>query len=289
MRPELHLLRLSAVLLILTTSAAAPARTEDANTIHWAYSTWFGNGWYTIGDDRDVFVVRYAPSRTLREAALEEDGERTVGVELRFPVTAGLNHFPLDNLRGSVDFENLANLSVTPSVYWNVPMNERWSIRPFAALGWGTVLNGSESAWTYWTGLRSRYVLRPEKLNVALYNAVGYVGYSPSNDSSSHFWPITNALEFRYPPSFLRYDDEQLLLHWHVAHTYFQADLDVLRRDRESEPISDEWELGVAISRHDEPIRWWKLEFARLGLAYRFSTDGELQGVGLMFQSLFDE
>lgn len=288
MRPKLHQLRLAAVSLILT-FAAAPAQAQDPSPIHWAYSTWFGNGWYRIGDDQDVFVVRYAPRRTLREAALEEDGERTVGLELRLPFTAGLNHFPLDNVAGSVDFDNLANLSVTPSVYWNVPMNERWLLRPFAALGWGTVLDGSESAWTYWAGLRSRYVLRPEKLNVALYNAIGYVGYSPNSGPSSSFWPVTNALEFRYPPAFLRYKGEQLLLHWQVAHTFFQADLDVLRRNRESEPISDEWELGVAISREDAPIRWWKLEFSRLGLAYRFSSDGELQGVGLMFQSLFEE
>ena len=255
----------------------------------WAYSTWFGSGWYRVGDERDVFVVRYAPRRLLREPALDEDGSRTVGIEVRLPVTVGLNHFPLDDLSGSVDFENLANISLTPSLYFDVPVDERWSLRPFVAVGWGTVLNDDDSAWTYWAGIRSRYVLKTGTLGVALYNALGFVGHTPDRGPSQRFWPITNALEFRYPPGFLRWRGEQLELHWHVAHTYFQNELDLLGRERENEPISDEWELALAVSREDEPIRFWRLSFARMGLAYRFSSDGELQGIGLVFQSLFNE
>jgi hypothetical protein len=273
----------------LVLPALAVAQSEEVSTIHWAYSTYFGTGWYQIGDERDAFSIRFAPRRPVRTASLDEDGPRIIGMELRIPVTVGLNHFPLDDLPGSVDPANLANVSVTPSIYFDVPVNDRWTLRPFIAAGWGTVLNGDESAWTYWTGLRSRFTFGPGKVDAALVNSIGFVGYTPNNGPSTNFWPIMTAVEMAAPLGSLRHDDRQLMLHWHAGYTFFQDDLDVVRRDLTTEPISDQWELGLAVSKVDAPITVWRLKFDRVGLAYRFSSDGELQGVGLLFRSLFDQ
>jgi hypothetical protein len=55
-----------------------------------------------------------------------------------------------------------------------------------------------------------------------------------------------------------------------------------------TEAIPDQWELGLGISKQETPIGVWRFRFDRLGLAYRFSSDRDLQGVGLVFRSLFD-
>jgi hypothetical protein len=39
----------------------------------------------------------------------------------------------------------------------------------------------------------------------------------------------------------------------------------------------------------DAQIEVWRFRFDRVGLAYRFSSDGKLQGVGFVFRSLFDQ
>jgi hypothetical protein len=286
MHPKLSQLILALIVLLLT--ADAFSQSEDVSTIHWAYSTWFGTGWYQIGDERDAFAVRYAPRRPLRKASLDEDGTRTIGIELRLPITVGLNHFPLDDVRGSFNPQNLANISVTPGIYFDVPMNARWTLRPFVAAGWGTVLNGDESAWTYWSGIRSRVAFKPGAWDVGLLNAIGFVGYTPSSGPSSKFWPITTAVEMAKPLGTLRHAGQQLLLHTLLGYTYFQADLDIIRRDLSTEPISDQWELGLAVSKADAMIRIWRFEFDRLGLSYRFSSDGELKGIGIVFGSMFD-
>lgn len=276
------------VLLLLTCGTQAHAQTEDINAVHWAYSTYFGSGWYQVSDAQDAFVLRYTRKRPVSEAAIDEQGNRKWGIEWRFPVTVGLNHFPLDDLPGTVDPENLANISVTPSLYLTWPATERWTLRPFAALGWGTLLSGDDSAWTYWAGVKSRYVLREGEADLALLNSLGFVAYSPSNGSSENFWPVMSALELRHP---LLRDGKgrEWLLNWHLSYTFFQNDLDLVARNLETEPISDQWELGLAVSRADSQVRIWRFGFDRVGLSYRFSSDGDLQGIGFVFSSLFDQ
>jgi hypothetical protein len=284
-----NLLRLFPVCAVLALPSLAFAQAENVSTLPWAYSTFFGTGWYRIGDDRNAFSIRYAPRKALREASINDDGTRNIGIEMRIPVTVGLDHFPLDDLTGSVNPENLANVSVTPSIYFEIPMSERWTLLPFVAAGWGTVLNGEESAWTYWTGVRSRYAVSVANVDVAFINSVGFVGYTPNHGSSTNFWPVMTAVEMATPLGSLRHDDRQLILHWHGGYTFFQEDLDVLQRDRTTEPITDQWEFGFAVSKADDRIKLWRFSFDRLGLSYRFSTDGELQGIGFVFESLFDK
>lgn len=277
------------LVLVLLAAADASAQTEDVAAVHWAYSTWFGSGWYEVSDVQDAFVVRYTPRRSFSHAKLGEDGERKWGIEARFPITVGLNHFPLDDLPGSVDPENLASISVTPSAYLTWPVDDRWTLRPFAALGWGTLLDGDESAWTYWAGVRSRYMLLEGERRLALLNSLGFVGYSPSDGPSDRFWPVMTALEFTHPVLRDAENGPTWELNWHLSYTFFQDDLDIVGRNLETEPISDQWELGLAVSRDDAPITIWRFDFDRLGLSYRISSDGELQGIGFVFSSIFDQ
>jgi hypothetical protein len=98
-----------------------------------------------------------------------------------------------------------------------------------------------------------------------------------------------SALEFGHPLFRESQSGQQWRLNWHLSYTFFQNDLDLVSRKLETEPISDQWELGLALSREDASIPVWRFEFERLGLSYRFSSDGDLQGIGLVFSSLFDQ
>ncbi|MEX0976345.1 MAG: hypothetical protein WDZ50_04535 [Woeseia sp.] len=280
--------KVALTVFLLGCAMSAHAQSQDVNALHWAYSTYFGSGWYQIGDESNAFALRYVPRKELSQATIDDAGNRHVGIELRFPVTLGLNNFPLDDLAGSVNPENFANVSITPAVYLTWPVTERWTLRPIAALGWGTLLNGDESAWTYWSGVRSQLVLLDRVPRVSLFNSIGFVGYAPSRGPSENFWPITTALELRHPV-FRELAEGNWYLYWHLAYTWFQDDLDLVRQTTGTEPISDQWDFGFAFSREETPISIWRLEFDRLGLSYRFSSDGELQGIGLVFSALFDQ
>ena len=278
----------SCLACLMFTFVESLAQESTANSIHWAYSSYFGSGWYRVSGDRDVFVIRTTPRWELQEANFAEDGARTIGIEFRFPITAGLDIFSADDIAGSIDPENIASLSVTPGIDITIPLNERWWMRPFATVGWGTALNGSESAWTYWAGLNSRYTFQHGKLNWALINSVTYVGNTPNSGPSDDFWPLMVGLEFDYPLGNYQLDNEQLFLSWHGMYTSFEYDLEQVLEDGSIEPITDQWEFGISFRKEDKPIKILWIKFDRLGLAYRFSSSGDLKGISFVFRSMFE-
>ena len=264
------------------------AQETTINPVHWAYSSYFGSGWYQVEGDRQVFVIRGAPRWEMREASFSADGERTIGIEFRFPITGGLDDFSTDDIAGAVDLDNVASLSFTPGIDITIPVTERWWLRPFAAVGWGTALDGGDSAWTYWAGINSRYTFQKGNLNWALINSIAYVGNTPSNANSDAFWPLMAGLEFDYPLGNRQMDNEQLYLSWHGMYTSFEDDLDQTIGGISEQPITDQWEFGMSIRKKKEPIKIWFLKFDRLGLGYRFSSSGDLKGITFIFRSVFE-
>jgi hypothetical protein len=270
-------------------SATANAQESVSNSVHWAYSAYFGTGWYQVYGGRDVYVLRMTPRWQLREPGIADDGKRSIGIDLRMPITTGLDTFDFDNIPGIANPDNLASLSVTPGVDVTFPVTEHWALRPFAALGWGKLLNNSESAWMYWTGLRSRYEFQNGKLDWALLNSITYVGYTPNAGSSEDFWPLMAGLEFDYPLGNYQLDDEQVFLSWHGTYTTFEENLDMVLEGSSVNAISDQWELGLSLHKGEGRIRIGWFSFNRLGLAYRFSSSGDLKGISFVFRSVFDQ
>ena len=269
-------------------SSVAHAQDASAGSVHWAYSAYFGTGWYEIGDDRDVYTLRVMPRWTLREASLSEGGKRELGIEFRLAITAGVDSLTLEDIPGVIAPDNLAGLSATPGIDITVPITDRWTLRPYASIGWGKLLNNSESAWTYWAGIKSRYTFSRGKLDWALVNSFGYVGYTSNLGPSEEFWPLMAGLEFDLPFGDYRVDDEPLLISWHGLYTTFENDLnlDIIGSSRAA--ITDQWEFGLSLRKETSPIKITWFSFDRLGLAYRFSSAGELKGISLVFNSAFD-
>lgn len=258
------------------------------NFVHWAYSAYFGTGWYQVGDDQQVFALRVAPGWHWGDPGLGEDGGRSVGIDFRLPITVGLHDVDTDDLPSIVDVDNFGTVSVTPGIEVEVPITAQWSLKPLAYLGWGTELEGSQSAWIYWGGLKSRYRFRNGSLDWSVVNSLTYVGYTPDDGPSSDAVPVMAGLEFRWPWGNQRFNDRPVYIDSHMVYTAYLDDLDFLLGGVSRTRIADEWELGVALSHGEDKIKIGFLEFDRLGLAYRFSTSGDFEGVSFVLRSVFD-
>ena len=104
----------------------------------------FGTGWYQVDANRTVYIVRVPPSQTLRESSIDKNGKRSLGIELQYPLTFGLHQ--LDDLDDFLDFDNFATVSFTPGVHVDIPVTEKWHLRPYAHIGWGTETESTDSA-----------------------------------------------------------------------------------------------------------------------------------------------
>ncbi len=278
-----------ALALSISGAAHAQAQADAPQAIHWAYSTFFGTGAYETSSGAEATVVSVRPGRRFRTAALDDTGKRTVGIRLRVPVAVGVHDFEDTSSGAALDFHSVGTLSVTPGVEIDIPLTARWSLKPLVYGGWGTELHGDASAWIYWAGVKSRLRFGSPDFEWALVNTLTYVGYSADGGERSSLRPILTAMEFSQPIA-KKLGGEPVRLHWHVAYTDYLNEAEFKFRRRSTPPleVAEEWELGVAFSTGERPLRLWRLRWDRLGLAYRFSNDGELRGIGLVFSSLFD-
>jgi hypothetical protein len=95
-------------------------------------------------------------------------------------------------------------------------------------------------------------------------------------------------LEFDYPLGRSERDHDQLFLSWHGMYTTFEHNLDLVLEDDTTTPITDQWEFGLSFHKRSERIKIWFFSFDRLGLAYRFSSSGDLKGISFVFRSVFE-
>ena len=207
------------------------AQEQPPANVHWAYSAYFGTGWYSVDGDRDVLIFRLTPRWELQKPDLEEGRRR-----------------------------------------------------------YGRVLKAGEDAWTYWARVKSRVTRHssPDS-NWYLLSQLGFVGYTPNEGRDDSFWPAMLGIETNHPFFGRSRDDSKWRMHWNLSYTYFGSDVFFSRTESVSQDISDQWEIGTAISRRDAPVEIWLLLFDRLGIGYRSSSNGALSGVTFFFRSAFEE
>lgn len=104
---------------------------------------------------------------------------------------------------------SMSTISPRPAscLVWRwIPVSECWSLKPLAYFGWGSEIAGPESAWIYWTGLKSRNRMSSGGLDWSVVNSLKYIGYSPSDGPSSSAIPVMAGVEFQWPTQGLRID-----------------------------------------------------------------------------------
>jgi hypothetical protein len=277
-----------AALLVFAMAPATYGQQEPEPDVHWAYASFFGTGWYKISDSREAFVVRAAPRWTVGQSGVDEQGKRKFDYTLRVPVTLGLTRFDLNDISGVIDPDNLSTMSVGFSTDINIPVNDRFSLRPIAEVGYGTVLGESEYAWSWRTELRSRYMFEAGKLDWALLASIGITGYEPNDGESDDFSFASLGAEFAYPINWMSSEDSQTMLYWHLGYMDFIDEIKFSSGPTRVDTVGNYWQFGLAMGRRDKPVKIWFLKFDRLGLGYKYSDTGRLRGITFVFRSLYD-
>jgi len=272
---------------LVGTSASAAESRSIFEPVHWAYSSFFGTGWYKVDDARSVFVLKAPVRQTLRKSALSDSSERVVGLEIRYPLTLGLHQ--IEDLGGIFNNDNFATASFTPGIELEIPVNPNWYLRSQFNLGWGTDLKNSDSAWIYYTGIKSRYVFPSEKQHWSLLNSLYYAGYSPDEGRSDHLAVAQVGVELQRPLKRLAIHGEPVALYWTLMYSFLGNELHFNLPDGSFDPIQDQVEIGVQMGFLNRPIRLWTFEIQRIGLGYQFSPGGELTAITFSLRSWFTE
>jgi hypothetical protein len=269
---------------------AAPAKSQDVEppTVHWAYASYFGTGWYRISDQQSAFIANLAPEWISGPATWLGDWGADAVYRIRVPVTVGVARLDFDDVPGILDPENLSTASIGLSADVDVPLSERFSFRPSAQLSYGAVLGESEYAWTYRGDVRARYRFGSGKRDWALIGALGAVAYDGNNGANDSFSYVTLATELAHPLRRCSTEERKVLLYWHVGYTDLLDRIGVQGRQGQFDEITNYWQAGLAFGKKDEDIKLWFLRFERLGLSYNVSPSGDLRGIKFVFHSLYE-
>jgi hypothetical protein len=274
------------VLPTLAQAQAVPTDEEPVRQVHWAMGAFFGTGWYQVDNNRSVFVFRIPPRQTIRKAGFDENGNRKLGVEIHYPLSFGLHQ--LDDIPDLIDNENYGTISFTPGIQVEIPVNQKWSLRPYAHIGAGYEKDSDTWAGIWYGGLKSRYRLgENESLRWSLLNAIYYAGYKPEYKSRGQYGSIMTGLEFNQPFLNLTLGGDPLHLDWHVTYNYLFDKLNFHIDDDQAESVKDQWEIGLAFSKADKPIKIWFLNFEHIGLSYKWSSNGVYRAISLNLRSPF--
>jgi hypothetical protein len=284
------------ILLSLGHSESFCAETEVADTggsvrtvfepVHWAYSSFFGTGWYQKKDARSVFVLRIPPRQILRKSSISDSGERKLGVEIKYPLTVGLHD--VEDLGGIIENDNFGTVTFAPGVELEIPINKQWYLRTFAHIGWGKELQVGESAWIYYTGIKSQYEF-PSKSQYKWYllNSLYYAGYTPDKGRSDHLSVAEIGVEFLQPLNKASLAGRPIDLHWKLMYSFLGNEIHFNLPDGSFEPVEDQMEIALQTSFRDGPLKIWFLNVHRLGIGYRFSSSGEFSAITLSMRSWF--
>lgn len=278
------------VLLVFSRTASADG--ENLNSMHWAFSAFFGTGWYEVSDSESVFILRAPLKQTWRESAYA-DGQRQPGIEFHYPVTLGLRN--LGKFDDFVDSDNFGTVALTPGVELEIAVTEKWYLRPLLHMGWGKEADGDDSAWIYYGGIKSRYSPGSGKLDWSLLNALYYAGYNSREGGSGSVSTAMMGAEFHQPLAAKFASRADLQLNWHLTYSWmFDAAEFGLRSGLGSDlgsglgqTVNDQWELGLALAPRGRTFRFWFMTFEQLGLSLRSSSNGDFRAIAINVSSPF--
>jgi hypothetical protein len=283
---------LRAIVALIALGGAVGATAQDAPEfsprVNWAYASYFGTGWYKVSDQRSAFIMRAAPRWQFGEAGFDDDGSRRIAYTVRVPLTLGLSRLDFEDVPGLIDPGNLATFSINSSVDADIPVTRRFSIRPSAEIGYGTVIGESDRALTWRAQLRGRYRFDSERVERALLGEVGLSGYDPNEGRSDDFGFVSIGMELGFPVDWFPSDGDQTMLYGHVIYTDFVNELDFGSDIGSLDAVASVWEAGLAIGRRENPIRIWRLNFDRLGLGFKSSPQSDLRGIKFIFRSFYE-
>jgi hypothetical protein len=266
--------------------AAQTTGYDTARQVHWATAAFFGTGWYRVSDNREAFIFRVPPRQVLSEPAWSGDGERRLGVEIFYPLAFGLHR--LEDVPDFIDFDNYGTVTFTPGVAVEIPLSDRWRLRPHAHFGVGYERTSKEWARIYYGGIRSQYLLAEnQNQSIALLGAVSYAGYKPDFEARGQYGSALVGFEGSLRSRKLTLAGAPARLNWHLTYSYLFDNLQFHVGPDEVVTVRDEWELGLALARDGGRLRFGFLGFEQIGLSFTTSSNGEYRGITVNLRSPF--
>ncbi|MEJ2383790.1 MAG: hypothetical protein P8Y54_05260 [Xanthomonadales bacterium] len=282
-------MRRFAVLLLLVFAAPLAAQSVEsdaARQVHWATAAFFGTGWYRVSANREAFIFRVPPRQVLREPVWDGSGARTPGIEILYPVAFGLHR--LEDAPDFIDFDNYGTVTFTPGVAVEIPMSERWRLRPHAHFGLGYERSSGEWARIYYGGVRSHYTLaESDGRNLALLGSVSLAGYKPDYEGRGHYGSALVGFEGSTRSSTLTLGGAPARLNGHLTYSYMFDEMEFHIGPQEVVTVRDEWELGLALAREGGKIGFGFIGFEQIGLAYKWSSNGAYRAITVNLRSPF--
>lgn len=248
-------------------SQTDPADSEPQ--ANYAFATQLGSGLYR-SHGNTVQVYRLGFGVGLRPV----EGHRW-GLRLRVPLTFGFYDFNLASVLETGLPDGLATVAVAPELRFEIPMNERWSLMPFGALGVGH--DFSAHRWSYITaaGLRSRLALDWRSFDFLVGNRLVYAAYTTSGlGFGDDFGAIESGVDARHSLGFSVAGQRVDAGLFFVDYVYFLSP-DLAHFIGESLSIDQQWEFGLTLG----TMTPWKvlgLEMPRIGMGYRFGAGTSL-------------
>lgn len=197
--------------------------------------------------------------------------DRPWGLRLTFPVSLG--SYRVEAIDGLDEFvEGIRAASVIPGVEFEVPVGDRWVLKPFAEIGIGTDSTSGETDVLYGTGLRAVARYRPGDAKLTLGSSAIYKKPSSSRENFDSYSKLEVGLDARRPLGFSigRRGAEGGL--FGIVRRYSR--LDVARLGEGPYEVDGGYEVGFSFST-DPVMALGKLEIPWIGLGYQF---GDLFG-----------
>ena len=265
---------------LLVVLAASPIRgqeditpPDDEDLANHAYTNDVGFGGYSVGEEQ-VSTVRLPISHILRSI---EDNDW--GARLKLPISFGVYNFTFPDLIGDISSDRLKTLAVVPGVEFQVPVSQRWTLKPFQDLGVGKDFEGGDLFLLSTTGLKGIYVQPWRALTFTFGSGVRYsLSHSSSGLNDDDFASVDVGLDTLFPLGFgtknHRFDASVYFIARHFFRTL------VFQQPGGSIEIDRQFEVGLTLGTTPR-LLVWKVRLPRIGVGYRFGES--LRGIRINF------
>lgn len=255
----------AAALLFQAVAKAQPAPQNTTVNVNYVYAASLGFGGYSIGGLlANVYTLPL--SDTLNN--LPVDGW---AIKLLLPIQLGLYDF-----HATVNHQALSisqqSLSLVPGAELQIPVTERFAVKPFAQAGaahsFGTG-GANPDAWVYLAGVRSVAQWQAGDYTFSLGNGIVYAGDNAIGPGfGEHYVALQVAGEVRRPVGF-RIGDVVPDLGLYAADYYYPASLQFSRYLHPPLQINNQNEIGFSVG-SAEPLKLLWLSDSRIGAGIVF-------------------
>jgi hypothetical protein len=225
-------------LCLAAEEVAAEANTDRFGGINYAYSTWVGTGYYSIGD-RSALILRgrWAPR------LLEANSQRKWELDLLLEGTIGFYDFLTSDT-------SVAAVTAVPGLRASYPVRDNWWLKPFGQIGVGKDFSDGDTVLIGAAGIKSLAAFpRPNGAVWELGNSLMFADNSDSSENLSDdgFSMFEIGLNRRSPIDF-RVLGQPTDLNLFFIYTEFINDLEFFQVDFTDTRLKRTYKFGFAFT-----------------------------------------